>query len=377
MKIRLLLITLLAFNALAAQTKLLSSINQSFNGSTWDNNQGYNYEYDTNNNLIKSTSYVWSNGAWEELYIEFYTYNSNNRITQFLSQEYDINTNTYNNDFRETYTYISNNNATEILGESWNGSQWINDYKLDINYTGLAISNIFEQIWNGNTWINSFRAFVTNDSNNRIIEIINESWENNNWQITDRDVVTRNASGLVLTNSIELWDGGTYVENERTDYVIDGNGNRLSETNTYQGQTFIENFTYDSSELMSDFAHPFADKTGFDYATRSYPFINKILTSETNNTYRTVYNYDNLITLNLNSFTFKNSFTIFPNPVKTDLNIETTGVIGHIEIYNSLGLKLTTTKSTKINVEQLPKGAYILKVTDNNGNISVEKFIKK
>lgn len=131
--------------------------------------------------------------------------------------------------------------------------------------------------------------------------------------------------------------------------VIDGNGNRLSETNTYQNQTFIENFTYDSSELMSDFALPFADKTGFDYLTRSYPFFNKILSSETKSTNREriVYNYDNLITLNLNSFTFENSFTIFPNPVKTDFNIEITGVIVHIENYNSLGLKPTTTKSTK------------------------------
>lgn len=378
MKKLLLLIALVTLNFLNAQTELQSSVDQSWNGSSWDNNQAYNYEYDANNNLTTTTSYVWNNGAWEELYKETYTYNSNNRATLFIYQEYDSNTSIYNNIFRDTYTYDSNNNPISLLSESWNGGQWVNDYRFDVNYVGGNIDNLLEQYWNGSTWVNEGRGVVTNDSNNRIIQIVNESWNNNTWELSDRDVITRNTNGLVLTNALELWNGTSYVEDDRTDYTIDSNGNRLTETETYQGQSYITNYTYDNSQLISSFAHPFADKTGFDYLTRSFPFYNKILSTESaDNTQRTLYDYNNAITLSVNSFEVENKFIIYPNPVETDLIIETTNAIKTIEIYNILGLRVKTTNSTKINVEHLSEGIYTIKAIDNKGNKSIKKFTKK
>ena len=372
------LIIFTTLNVLNAQTELLSSIDQSWNGASWDNSQGYNYQYDANNNLITTTSFVWVNGTWEEFYKEMYTYNANNRATQYLYQEYDSNTSMYINNSRDTYTYDGNNNAIEIISQSWDGSQWVNDYRFEINYVGGNIDNLLEQFWNGSTWVNDLRGVVTNDSNNRIAQIVNESWDNNNWTISDRDVITRNTNGLVLTNVNELWNGSTYNEDSRTEYTIDSNGNRLTETETYQGQNYVTNYTYDNSQLMNAFAHPFADISGLDYATRSFPYYNKILSSEdVNNSTRTLHDYDNAITLSVNSFEVENTFTLYPNPVETDLTIETSNTIKTIEIYNILGLRVTSTNTTKINVAHLSEGVYTIRVIDITGNENVKKFIKK
>lgn len=376
----LLLTILIALNTLNAQTELISSIDQSFNGSTatWDNYQGNNYEYDANNNLTSRTNLGWSNGAWEELSKDLYTYDSNNSLVNEIHQVYALNTSMYTNDSKTTYTYNSNNNAVELLDESWNGTQWDNDTKFNINYVAGNIDNAILYSWNGTTWVNEERSLATNDSNNRIIEIVNESWGNSTWTIEDRSVIIRDANGLVLTNRLDLWNGSAFVAEERTDYTIDSNGNHLSETETTQSQTSITNYTYDNTKLMSSFAHPFADKTGHDYLSKSFPFFNKILNSvNAINSTRTIYNYANLLVLSIDTVKIADKLIIYPNPVKTDLNIKTTNRISAIEIYNVLGLRVMTEKSTKINIEHLSNGVYTLKVIDINGNKSIKKFIKK
>ncbi|UQB69149.1 T9SS type A sorting domain-containing protein [Epilithonimonas zeae] len=47
-----------------------------------------------------------------------------------------------------------------------------------------------------------------------------------------------------------------------------------------------------------------------------------------------------------------------------------------VKIYNTLGILIKTEKSTKVNVSQLSKGNYILKIKTDFGE-KVEKFIKE
>jgi len=381
MKKRLLLIALITFNVLHAQTKLLSSIEQIWNGSSWENDTGYNYEYDTNNNLITSSNYEWDNGAWKEIgQIVVYTYNSNNRLTQDTYKELDSNTDTYKNYVRYTYTYNKDHNLTELLSEDWYGTQWINTAKLNVSYVDGNIDIVIDQSFNGTAWVNYSRSTVTNDSNNRVIQIIHEVWQNNNWKLNNREIIERNENGIILKSNFERWDGSAYFDSYLTEYTIDRNGNIVTETHTYPDKQYVINYTYDYSQLMNAFAHPFADKTGMDYfiGGGSFSFHNKLLSTETLKDTRIICDYNNAITLNVNSFEVENKLIIYPNPVKTDLIIRAENAINTIEIYNILGLKVINTKnSTKINVEHLSKGIYTIKAIDNTGNTSIKKFIKK
>ncbi|MCB0457425.1 MAG: T9SS type A sorting domain-containing protein [Flavobacteriaceae bacterium] len=71
------------------------------------------------------------------------------------------------------------------------------------------------------------------------------------------------------------------------------------------------------------------------------------------------------------------AITIFPNPVKGIIYLETEEEIESIAIYNSLGAKILTFSGTnQINVENLPQGIYLLKVLFSDGSATSEKIIK-
>jgi Leucine-rich repeat (LRR) protein len=79
-------------------------------------------------------------------------------------------------------------------------------------------------------------------------------------------------------------------------------------------------------------------------------------------------------------FQSKSYFTIYPNPVKTVLNIVTANsvTINSIGIYNSIGqlIQIGLSQTPSIDVSQLEKGVYLLHLTTENG-VECIKFIKE
>ena len=62
--------------------------------------------------------------------------------------------------------------------------------------------------------------------------------------------------------------------------------------------------------------------------------------------------------------------------MKDFINITSDKAIKSVEIYDVLGRLVKTNSSTKINVSQLSKGNYLLKIKTDSGDI-IEKFIKE
>lgn len=75
--------------------------------------------------------------------------------------------------------------------------------------------------------------------------------------------------------------------------------------------------------------------------------------------------------------TSKNDFNIYPNPVKDILYIQSKDEIIKAEIYDAAGRILNTTgvKNNAVNVSDLAKGNYIIKVSTKNKTLTL-KFIK-
>ena len=71
------------------------------------------------------------------------------------------------------------------------------------------------------------------------------------------------------------------------------------------------------------------------------------------------------------------TISIYPNPVQSILFIK--GVkVKTLQVFDGSGkLILTKNSESQLNVENLSKGIYLLKITDNLGKIHQEKFIKK
>ncbi len=79
----------------------------------------------------------------------------------------------------------------------------------------------------------------------------------------------------------------------------------------------------------------------------------------------------------------ENRFSIYPNPAQSTVYIKGENINGiTIQVYNSLGIQLFTeqanvTGTYSIDINNLPKGLYIIRIIDNNNLISINKLIKK
>jgi hypothetical protein len=80
-----------------------------------------------------------------------------------------------------------------------------------------------------------------------------------------------------------------------------------------------------------------------------------------------------------NSFDSSN-FTYYPNPVKNTLNLSYNQEISNVEVFNLLGQKVSSNvinaNAAQIDMSNLSKGAYMVKVTSNN-QLKTIKVIKE
>ena len=73
----------------------------------------------------------------------------------------------------------------------------------------------------------------------------------------------------------------------------------------------------------------------------------------------------------------KKDVKIYPNPAKDFINITSKQQINSVEILDQSGKRISESKELKINVSNLSKGIYILKIKFSNGSSSIQKLIKK
>ncbi|MGM0647570.1 MAG: choice-of-anchor J domain-containing protein [Bacteroidota bacterium] len=76
------------------------------------------------------------------------------------------------------------------------------------------------------------------------------------------------------------------------------------------------------------------------------------------------------------------NLSVYPNPASSQINIEHSAAINTISISNINGQKIMEAENLKraqhsMNVENLPRGVYVVNIIDTNGESSYSKFIKK
>jgi len=70
---------------------------------------------------------------------------------------------------------------------------------------------------------------------------------------------------------------------------------------------------------------------------------------------------------------------IYPNPTSGIINISSENKLNNIKLYNPLGklIQTFTVNYNQLELSYLPKGIYLLKITDNTKNVQYQKIIKK
>ena len=88
-----------------------------------------------------------------------------------------------------------------------------------------------------------------------------------------------------------------------------------------------------------------------------------------------LYNNNTLASINFNKNNLKVS--LYPNPIKDMLYVETASEIKSVAVYGILGNQVLTGTSKDLNVSNLEKGIYMVQIQDMENNISTKKIIKE
>ena len=101
----------------------------------------------------------------------------------------------------------------------------------------------------------------------------------------------------------------------------------------------------------------------------------------TNSVYVDSIVFDNIVPSALGTADFgyaNNTISLYPNPAQGVLNISSSNSITKIEVYDLLGKKVVSNdNASNVNVADLGKGAYIVKVMQENGSVVAKRFIKE
>lgn len=82
--------------------------------------------------------------------------------------------------------------------------------------------------------------------------------------------------------------------------------------------------------------------------------------------------------LGVDDFSNAENITLYPNPVKDVLTVNSQSTFKRMEVYNMLGQKVMTKENTNtLIIDQLNLGIYILKAFNNNGEVATKQFIKQ
>ena len=381
-KITFLFLTLCSLT-IFGQVKLTSSLTEFFDGTSYTNIEKSEFTYGSSNNLLGETGFSWIATEWKKSSESIYTYNADNRATVELYQEYDMNTNTISDGERSNYMYNADGNLIQILEEEYLGSSWVNVYKSDLQYSNNRISSGLSYEWNGSNWVyaeDSSKITINYNSNGNVSSIDNDVMDDASWVASFRTIYTYDDSNRITLQNQQAWNGTSWVTLNRKENTYDTFGNAIEQKEYYLNNDTLtlvsdETFTFDTTQLMASFIHPFKDKTGIDYLFSGEKIVNKIINSITFNDYKTTYNYGEA-TASVNDFSLVD-VKVYPNPATNFIKVSAeNATIKNIELYTILGKKIMTSIKNDLNIENLVNGVYVLKIQSKKGDFATKRIIK-
>ncbi len=192
----------------------------------------------------------------------------------------------------------------------------------------------------------------------------NNGLEQYNWGAGYSVVVTINDNSNVFFNNGQWYHLVTSYDGTKVKIYMNGN---LIKT-----QTLAINTSNSANNLFKIGATPSTSSGGtLNAAIDDLQIFDVALTdAQVNSLYS-----GTLATSDLSNI--KNNISIYPNPTKDIVVVKSETPITKIELYDFSGKKIKESASKEINISTLPRGNYLLKISDKNGNTETQKLIKK
>jgi hypothetical protein len=168
---------------------LLNSLNQSWDGATYQNSTQSNYTNDSNGNPTQEITQQWDGiSAWTNL-------------------------------TRSTSTYNGSNKVLTTISDKWKSGAWEPDHQDLYTYDGTGLITLLDQTWNGATWDDKNRTIFSNNLNGTVSQATDQSWSAGVWNNVERYTYTYDSA----TGFSELSSGGetdfTIYPNPASDFI--------------------------------------------------------------------------------------------------------------------------------------------------------------
>ncbi len=261
----------------------------------------YDYGYDTYQNKVSESYYIFDSSLWKKQYDKFYGYDSNNRLIW---------------DTRFPFNNYSTRDSSFLVYDS-------------IGNNIFAASFYFKQ----NKWLNLFKRENTYNLNNKIVSQVFYGADTIGWKKGDSSQYNYNAQNLVYKSAFFKMINGNWSPTSTVDLTYDISNNMLQAktTNIINGQPTVvryENRTYNQYNLVT--------------TLKLYFINNGVILNKSDITYI----YDtNQYPLSINNVHLKN-VSIYPNPFSSSFSINYESNIGSdisMLLYDSKGALITKT----------------------------------
>ena len=234
-------------------------------------------------------------------------------------------------------------------------------YSLKCNLNSLEYLNVA----NGNN--SNFTVFeAANNSNLNCIQVDNPTWSATHWTNIDAASSFNISCGAILVNTINIQGlaGQSTITNQA--------GTLQMEATVLPANADDDTFTWGiTNQTGSATISPNGILTAISDGTVTVTAIANDASGTTGSTVITISNQS----LAIKEQTNINNLSIYPNPVKNQLNIVTEAQVNTIEIYNFFGEIIQTETTTNFSVENLSKGTYLIRVKTNKGIIN-KRFVR-
>lgn len=366
----------------------------------------YAYLYDSEGREIENHFYTYTNGT-EEGPDKTYTLYNNDGTKK---EQVMINT---LNDTSGKYIYVYENDCITITSYGYYGSEIVPESKIvyygvqDFVETEDLVTSYWFGIsmyqcdsfkifsWNSTTWelnINGVYTYNVNDKPDKLILTVTDmsidlqityQYNNNNCTKMFVSVLMMNTP-LSLMNIEQTFNASSQL----TEIYMYPNINPLleqfdEEISSYLVEEKIQ-YTYNTQEDVATVTYlTYNDSTSTFVTSGMSEYVYKLIQVNQEDKYvvDTLYNYIFDYQTNINALTNKAlSISIYPNPATESISVQGVETASTVSIFDVKGKQLfsrnITPENTKMYVESLSRGMYIVKIQNKEG-VFLSKFLKE
>jgi hypothetical protein len=353
----------------------------------------YEHTYNENGNRIQTLEFYWDieSQSYSLSNKKEHTNNENGNLIQTLEFYWDIESQSYSLSNKKEHTHNENGNLIQTKKSFWNTESqsfsYTNGQKEEYTYN-VNGDRILLLVFNWNMETESFdlpksRTDFVYDENQRLISrTVQRTWDSNNqlWDFrTTRDYVwDENDNNTLVTQKFWDLESNSYIPSHKTIKTF---------------SNFSQNFIFESSTI-----HSWNEEINI-YEPTFKTIVSTTLDSE-DKLHRTgtiskyniesdnwdeidsrFFKYTKTPSLSTNSVE-PNSFSIYPNPTKGNLNINSSESLTNpiIELYDVKGSKILSNPfrlTEPIDVSDLQPSMYIYNVKDGSEVKQSGKIIKE